>query len=500
MNLKNTLSVLLFLSLSTICTAQFLSKKQALEDFMEFQMLMEKQSSYYQLSTFDFQKRYKMLEAEIRSKDSIPVHFLAFEFEKIIAETVDRHANIRMDKFDEDDYEMYNLHFPYALSHLDGNIVLLSMNRSIKQFEYAFKDYPFLKSINGVAVHSFLDQYAYRRKKTPMPAKLTDGVRDLRDIGELYFKQGVSKMDSMRLVLTDGKNDKSLTVPLSDRKNRWFDKGNLWAKRNFRGFEREQDFDLNNLDKWLADSIGYLGIPSMASFEEMPKLDTYLENTIEKFRNAKALIVDIRGNSGGTRSILNKLAGYFVKDAQSPWVANVAYVRVDQPIDEDIESMQGRFLYNYHSDFLSDADRKAIDQFNSEFKPTNTIDKEKFSAPFYMLLHSNKNPLTCPIYILVNEECFSAASVFTAAFKGLPNVKIAGVRTNGSSGRSHYFYLKNSNIRVKLSTMLSFQRNGKTLDGNGTEPDIIIEKDEAQLLGKRDSQLEKLIEMIQKAE
>ena len=44
--------------------------------------------------------------------------------------------------------------------------------------------------------------------------------------------------------------------------------------------------------------------------------------------------------------------------------------------------------------------------------------------------------------------------------------------------------------------MLSFQRNGKTLDGNGTVPDIIIERDENQVLRKGDSQLEKLIEII----
>jgi C-terminal processing protease CtpA/Prc len=44
--------------------------------------------------------------------------------------------------------------------------------------------------------------------------------------------------------------------------------------------------------------------------------------------------------------------------------------------------------------------------------------------------------------------------------------------------------------------MLSFQRNGKTLDGNGTTPNIVIERDENQVLRKNDSQLENLIELI----
>ena len=46
--------------------------------------------------------------------------------------------------------------------------------------------------------------------------------------------------------------------------------------------------------------------------------------------------------------------------------------------------------------------------------------------------------------------------------------------------------------------MLSFQRNGKFLDGNGTEPDIVIDRKEAQLLGKGDAQLDDLISLIKK--
>lgn len=45
--------------------------------------------------------------------------------------------------------------------------------------------------------------------------------------------------------------------------------------------------------------------------------------------------------------------------------------------------------------------------------------------------------------------------------------------------------------------MLSFQRNGKTLDGNGTEPDIIIQTDENQVLNGYDTQLNKLVEIIE---
>lgn len=46
--------------------------------------------------------------------------------------------------------------------------------------------------------------------------------------------------------------------------------------------------------------------------------------------------------------------------------------------------------------------------------------------------------------------------------------------------------------------MLSIQRNGKTLDGNGTEPDIYIPVEEKQILTGEDIQLKELVARINK--
>ena len=491
---------IIFISLSTLIFptqtfSQFITKDKALDDLKEFQLLLEKQSSYYQISEFDFEQAYLNTKRKLSQQDSIPIYVLAFELEKLISNIIDRHANIRMDDFEEDDYELFNLHLPFTVSYFQDKIYALNYNRSTKQYDYYNTAHPIVKEIDGINVKEFLKSNAYTRKLSPKRARQLDELKDLRDIGEFYFKQGRNSVKDIKITLTNEKSDTTLTLPLSERRNWYFELGSTSFNRKYRDFGRDEKFDLSTLDKWLPDSIAYLAIPSMESYEDIPDLEAYLMNTIEKYNDAKALIVDIRGNSGGTREILNTLSSYFVPVEQSPWVANVAYVRSDQFLDEDISSMQGRFLYNYNSDAFTESDREAIDSFNNIFQPKYFVDQNKFSKPFYMVLHS-KNPISCPIYILVNEECFSAASVFASAFKGLNSLQIVGVTTNGSSGRSRKFYLKNSNIRVKLSTMLSFQRNGKTLDGNGTVPDIIIERDENQMLRKGDSQLQKLIDII----
>ncbi|SEA60742.1 S41 family peptidase [Psychroflexus halocasei] len=481
---------------SNFSFSQSISKEQALEDIDEFIALLETESSYYQLSDFDFEARYTQIRDNIQKKDSVRIDFLAYEFEKIIAETIDRHANIRFKKSKNKSSNTPDLYFPFVVSSLNGKVVVLREKKSKNEYQFVKKKYPYLKSINGILIDDFLEKYAYRRKLSPKQAQLTDALLDLKRTGKLYQKQDEEIPEKIDLVLTKGQKDFEMKLPLSREKHDWFHLGSLRYHKEMKTFFRDKNFDLSQLDQWLTDSIAYLAIPAMQSYRRNTKLEAYLKNTIEKSRNAKALIVDLRGNGGGTREILNTLSAYFVQPEQSPWVANVAHVRSDQRLNEDMSSMRGRFLFNYDSEFLSDDDREAIDAFSKNFEAKYNFDKKKFSSPFYMVLNSGEKPFKTPVYLLVNEESFSAASVFTSAFKGLPNVKVAGVTTNGSSGRSVRFYLKNSNIRVKLSTMLSFQRNGKTLDGNGTQPDVLIERREAQVLGQKDTQLEDLIEII----
>ena len=88
------------------------------------------------------------------------------------------------------------------------------------------------------------------------------------------------------------------------------------------------------------------------------------------------------------------------------------------------------------------------------------------------------------------------ASVFVAVFERIPNVRIVGENTDGSSGNSDWLKLPNSKLRIKISTMVSSQKDGKILDGVGTEPNITIARDLNQILWKSGTELEKLPTMI----
>ncbi len=474
---------------------QKISSAEAIEDLKQFEQILNSTSSYTQLSRFDYKSTIRKLSAYIANKSNdVNIDELANQIGKIMSEMGDRHSSIKNESFNKKRHGTYNLRLPFGVTSIDEQIVATKQNINDKNNTYYDSSYPHIKSVNGVPVETLIDSFSYKSKKAPKQSKIARGSRAIQKYGKLLFENNMKCPDSVVVVFSDGgKNEKKEKFKLTTEKNGYAPK---LLQEHYVNMMKVGNGDFGGLSKTLEGNIGYINIPRMYHYDEVEGLEDFMENTLKSFLVTKALIIDIRNNPGGGREILQTFARYILQPAQSPWVANVAYLRTNKNIIGDEESMSGRYLYSYESEKLTNDDRRAIDQFNESFKLQKTFDSSKFSAPFYMVLNNGNERYAKPVYILVNEKSFSAATVFTSAFKSLPNVKIVGETTDGSSGNSRKLHLKNSNIRVKVSTMLSFQRNGKTLDGNGTIPDILISEDEEQVLKGVDSQLNKLIERI----
>ena len=135
------------------------------------------------------------------------------------------------------------------------------------------------------------------------------------------------------------------------------------------------------------------------------------------------------------------------------------------------------------------------------FHPLNHYNEDKFSSYYYMVINHDEHPSAYyyanPVYVLMNEQSFSAASVFAGVVKELGNITLVGIGTDGSSGLSKKYFFNASGIQVKLSHMISFQRDGTLFDGHGTVPDIFIERSLNQILGREDYQLNQLLIIAQ---
>ena len=71
-------------------------------------------------------------------------------------------------------------------------------------------------------------------------------------------------------------------------------------------------------------------------------------------------------------------------------------------------------------------------------------------------------------------RCYSAAEDFLLGLQGLPHVQLVGQKTGGGSGRPRTVQLR-ENLIVTISTALTFDREGRCIEGNGFQPDIPIE-------------------------
>ncbi|CAL2076885.1 TSPc domain-containing protein [Tenacibaculum sp. 190524A02b] len=473
---------------------QKISSKQALEDINEFERILKTKSSYIQLINFNYSEKLDVLRSFLsQKKETIDVNYLTNELAKILAEIGDRHASVKNDLKNKKNHATYGLRLPFGITVLNDK--LIAVKEKNNEYELLHKKYPYIQSVNKVSIESYLENYAYKHKKAPKESKLKRAAESIQRIGKLYFENNINIEDTISVTFHDDQgNVKKENYKLSKKKQGYKSRTASNFRKNYNNLESNK---YKKLDTLLGENIGYIAIPRMKNLKREKKYKEYLHNVIGNFSNTKALILDLRNNPGGRRDVLNLLGEYFIPKDKSPWVANIAYVRTDS-VFEDYKSMDNRYLFRYGSKRFNEKDREAINSFNNNFIPYVKADESKFTEPYYMILKSRKEFYKGIVYILVDEKTFSAASVFAASLKGLPNVKIVGNTTDGSSGKSQKFYLTNSQIRVKVSTMISYQRNGKTLDGNGTQPDVFLPKSLEQLLKIEDIQLDFLVKIISK--
>jgi C-terminal processing protease CtpA/Prc len=395
-----------------------------------------------------------------------------------------------------------SLFLPFIYAPLNDRVVVLNKNQN-KELEILNPKFPYLKKIDGIDINDFLQKTRPEDIKAPQETYFTYAVRDIRDIEKNYILLNKTLSKEIELTLSDStfNNDTIFTVTPINKSQRQ----RPWDERFEVDYLRVKDEDYNKpviIEKLFSikENIAYIKIPEMVAKDEAPLLFDKINSFMQLIQNdSEALIIDVRANSGGTRDLLYEFAKYLIHP-DSIYVVNATKQRGPLPLPKDYKkSLNNRFLYTLSE--LDDEEQKKATEFLKSFKPIYELDENKYSEYYFGLLNGKKLGKSTfyynkPVYILANEKTFSAASVFVSAFKGLPNIKIAGLTTDGSSGNSEWVDLPNSKLFGKISTMVSFQKNGEILDGYGTEPNIKIERDLNQVLWLSDTQLEKLKELI----
>ena len=352
---------------------------------------------------------------------------------------------------------------PVVFAHHGERIVALKPDRS----DYLRPGAPYVVAIEGIPVSKWI-------------AAANDSVTDASPQFQRHLVEGELQRIELawQLGITPGA-ELSLSLASADGKTTGVEKVRIGAR--VRG-ETEPPVSAKK-----AGDIGVLRISQMASGRSFIGA---LDKAMAGFRDTAGLVIDVRGNGGGTQDAIKTLLPYFMKPGDPMKIVNVAAYRLPlalpKPNPEGFLGLSGRGLHPATSKVWDDAQRAQILAFLKTWEPKWKLPAGKFSDWHVMAISRATNPAAFtyekPVIVLQDEGCFSATDNFLGALKGHPGITLMGTTSGGGSGRMAGYRLPNAGLQFTLCQMASFATTGLTYDGNGVPPDITIELQPADFL------------------
>ncbi len=456
--------------LRAIAEARKRADPQKLVD--EFGQAIRQQWSYYRANGVDFDAELAALKKRVAA-EKLSLVATEYELERILMLGIDGHSRV-------------GLEVPPGRLQLDFGPVgkrIAAVRRDYGALLDA--DHPYVESIDGKPIAEWM-QLAGKYVVKGSPQLVFS--REARMVARKFrFLQEVGKYparDTVDVVLAseDGKRRKTVQVEVDTKES-----------------EKSRIAQSLGPSRWLeGGQVGYLRIASM-NLDAVKEIETWMPT----FRNAKALIVDVRNNGGGSRDALLRLYSYLAAPTDPSRVINAAVYRLSDQFPED--HLSKRYMYRENDPHWNPAERAAIAQFKQTFKPQWTPPAGEFSDWHYLALSREDAPgvyhFDKPVVVLSNERIFSAADIFMAGMDSLPNVTIMGVPSGGGSARVASTSLQDGATELKIGSMISYQVDGRLFDGVGVPVDIRVDPVPAFYLeyGKaRDNQLEAAETFLQK--
>lgn len=417
-----------------------LTREQARADLQAFAVQLEDRFAYQDLGGVNWKAELETIRKGL--PEMVATGELAEQLQRLMARFKDGHASVRSvhvagpEKF-----------LPFLMQDAEGGVVAFRPDRS------GFLDpkYPFILEIDGLSI----DQWVERTKATTAAGS-----------PQLVRRRGLRALRSLEPFRPSGDQPKPGTVTVRLSKG----EGASSVERKYATVEKRPVFgDWPASKTGLLDgNVGYLRLAAMDD-----ELVAGLHDAMTSFRETDGLIVDVRGNGGGSRSLLIALAGYLLAPDEGPWVGNVAKYILSEDFEPD--HLEARYMYRASSKRWNKTQREAIDEFARDFQ-AEWRPPGKFSEWHYLVLDRTGHPseyfYSKPVIVLSDSWCFSATDIFLGALKGRPRVTLMGSASGGGSARSQGFTLPHSAIEVRCASMASFRPDGRLYDGRGVEMDL----------------------------
>ncbi len=446
-------------------TSVLLKRADAEADLDRLEWLLENVHSYLGLVEPDYRAAFDA--ARLAVERGVTRESFALEIDRLLAVVGDGHT--RLDE--SADAIRPRGYLPFLVGEADGRLAAFREDRA----DFVEPGFPYLASLDGVPAEAWLETASlFAPRFSPVLARKRS-IRELRYLDFLRRVRGLSEGGPVTAVFASGDGrEKSVTLELASRRPLYGE----WPRTETR---------------LLDGGVGYLRIASMEGGEGFLR---GLSGAMEEFRGTRALVIDVRGNGGGSRDALRCLLPCFMADGAAPRIVNVARYRLPPGTPPSPDGhLSDRFLWPAAASVWSESERRAIDAFAREFRPEWEPPAGRFSDWHYFAIGSEMKKSGAlrylrPVAVLMDGDCFSATDVFLGGFKGLPNVTLVGEPSGGGSGRAVGAVLERSGLRVRISTMASFRSDGRLYDGRGVEPDLLVPPKATDLIGRTDAVLD----------
>jgi len=187
------------------------------------------------------------------------------------------------------------------------------------------------------------------------------------------------------------------------------------------------------------NDIGFIAIPAWSD----ANLPADCGEVLEKMRNTRGLIVDVRLNGGGSEPLAKEFAGRF---------------------------LEKEFVYAY-------------DQIRNGPSHTNlTAQIERELGPLGPWRYDR------PVVLLIGQKCMSSCESFVGMMTGDPQVTTMGDHTAGSSGNPDIVHLP-LDLTVSVPQWIDYLPDGTVLDEHGFQPQIPFHPAPGAFEGERDDLL-----------
>jgi len=450
-----------------------LSREEVEADLDELEWLLKHRYAYLTRSVVDYRAALDSIRCSVGT--GIRRGTLAWQLQKLLALFGDGHTRVARPSATQ----LCSKFLPFLPTEAQGRLVAINAASN----ELLDAEHPFLLRIDEVEVEKWLQAASQTVAIGSTQYVRRASIGRLRDVESLRKELGLAPSERVRVELgsASGESRKTLNLPLAD-------------KRPTQGRRPPGNTNSLPIARVLPQNIGYLQLYPIMSDE--PQFQEALVAAMGTFRNTQGLIVDVRGNGGGSRWPLRTLFPFFLAAEDFPKVLNVAAYRLGHRSD----ILEDRWLYPADWKGWSRTEKEAIQRFARNFRPQWPPPRNQFSDWHYFVIGPSREPgryhYQRPVVILMDSRNFSAADIFLGAFKGQRNVTLMGTPSGGGSGRYESFRLLHSNIEVRLSSMVSFQPSGALYEGQGIQPDVLIEPTITDCLGKTDSTLETAVQRI----